>query len=110
MANYSCLSDLLDFVIAKGMLPVVTLIHFDTPLQFYAANVSSLYEKPTVGYNNGAYQNETFLDSFVVSQLPDYQYPQCLLFTLQHYGKIVMTHFADRVRSYQSNSHSGSLY
>ncbi|KAL7785408.1 glycoside hydrolase family 1 protein [Trichoderma afarasin] len=72
-------NDLLDFVIAKGMLPVVTLIHFDTPLQFYAANVSSLYEKPTVGYNNGAYQNETFLDSFV------------------HYGKIVMTHFADRV-------------
>lgn len=52
------------------MLPVVTLIHFDTPLQFYASNVSSLYEKPTVGYNNGAYQNETFLDSFVVSQLP----------------------------------------
>lgn len=77
MANYSCLSDLLDFVIEKGMLPVVTLIHFDTPLQFYAANVSSLYEKPTVGYNNGAYQNETFLDSFVVSQLPDYQYLQC---------------------------------
>ncbi|KAL7921901.1 glycoside hydrolase family 1 protein [Trichoderma austrokoningii] len=58
-------NDLLDFVIAKGMLPVVTLIHFDTPLQFYAANVSSLYEKSIVGYNNGAYQNETFLDSFI---------------------------------------------
>jgi beta-glucosidase/6-phospho-beta-glucosidase/beta-galactosidase len=52
------------------MLPVVTLIHFDTPLQFYAGNVSSLHDKPTVGYNNGAYQNETFLDSFVVSQFP----------------------------------------
>ncbi|KAM0510998.1 hypothetical protein ACHAPE_010313 [Trichoderma viride] len=72
-------NDLIDFVIAKGMLPVVTLIHFDTPLQFYAANVSSVYDKPSVGYNNGAYQNETFVDSFV------------------HYGKIVMTHFADRV-------------
>lgn len=52
------------------MLPVVTLIHFDTPLQFYAANVSSVYDKPSVGYNNGAYQNETFVDSFVVSQPP----------------------------------------
>lgn len=69
MTDYSSLSDLIDFVIEKGMLPVVTLIHFDTPLQFYAGNVSSLYEKPSVGYNNGAYQNETFLDSFVVSQL-----------------------------------------
>lgn len=54
------------------MLPVVTLIHFDTPLQFYAADFSSLYDKPSVGYNNGAYQNETFLESFVVSQLPSH--------------------------------------
>lgn len=73
-------SDLIDFVIAKGMLPVVTLIHFDTPLQFYAANVSSLYDKPSVGYNNGAYQNETFVDAFVVSRLPSHWCLPYLLF------------------------------
>ena len=69
--------DLINFAIAKGMEPHVTLIHFDTPLQFYA----DPYNRGPVmiGYGNGGYSNETFQDAFV------------------HYGKVVMTHFADRV-------------
>ncbi|KAJ1333288.1 beta-glucosidase [Microdochium nivale] len=70
--------DLINFVIERGMVPVVTLIHFDTPLQFYG-NISDTKGRPLIGYVNGAYQNETFQDAFV------------------HYGKVVMTHFADRV-------------
>ncbi|GME22738.1 glycoside hydrolase family 1 protein [Neofusicoccum parvum] len=71
--------DLINFVLEKGMIPTVTLIHFDTPLQFYGNNLSTAAEPPLIGYVNGAYQNETFEDAFV------------------HYGKVVMTHFADRV-------------
>ncbi|KXJ86155.1 putative beta-glucosidase [Microdochium bolleyi] len=70
--------DLINFIIERGMVPVVTLIHFDTPLQFYG-NISDTKKDPIIGYSNGAYQNETFEDAFV------------------HYGKVVMTHFADRV-------------
>lgn len=69
--------DLINFAIEKGMEPHVTLIHFDTPLQFYADPFNR--PAPLIGYNNGAYGNETFEDAFV------------------HYGKVVMTHFADRV-------------
>ncbi|KAK8079226.1 beta-glucosidase [Apiospora phragmitis] len=70
-------ADLIDFVIAKGMEPHVTLLHFDTPLQFYA----DPYDRgeALVGQNNGGYNNTTFQDAFV------------------HYGQVVMTHFADRV-------------
>ncbi|KAL1630984.1 hypothetical protein SLS56_004658 [Neofusicoccum ribis] len=71
--------DLINFVLEKGMIPTVTLIHFDTPLQFYGNNLSTAAEPPLIGYVNGGYQNETFEDAFV------------------HYGKVVMTHFADRV-------------
>lgn len=60
------------------MVPAVTLIHFDTPLQFYG-NLSTIYDNVLIGYVNGAYQNETFEDAFV------------------NYGRIVMAHFADRV-------------
>ncbi|KAH8594829.1 glycoside hydrolase superfamily [Bisporella sp. PMI_857] len=60
--------DLINFVIEKGMKPVATLTHFDGPLQFYGN-----------GQGSDGYANETFADAFV------------------NYGKIVMTHFADRV-------------
>lgn len=70
--------DLINFVLGKGMIPTVTLTHYDTPLQFYE-NLSDAYESPLIGYVNGAYYNETFEDAFV------------------NYGKIVMTHYADRV-------------
>ena len=71
--------DLINFVLEKGMTPVVTLLHFDTPLQFYGNNLSTAADPPLIGYVNGAYQNETFVDAFV------------------NYAKIAMSHYADRV-------------
>lgn len=70
--------DLINFVLEKGMKPTVTLIHFDTPLQFYG-NITTAQDRPLIGYVNGGWQNETFADAFV------------------NYGQIVMSHFADRV-------------
>ncbi|KAK5072733.1 hypothetical protein LTR64_004795 [Lithohypha guttulata] len=72
-------NDVINFILEKGMIPAVTLLHFDTPLQFYGANLSSAEEPPLIGYVNGAYQNETFVDAFV------------------NYARIVMTHYGDRV-------------
>lgn len=72
-------NDVIDFVLSKGMIPVVTLLHFDTPLQFYGSNLTTATDRPEIGYVNGAYQNETFTDAFV------------------HYAKVAMTHYADRV-------------
>jgi len=76
--------DLVDFVLSKGMLPTVTLIHTDTPMQFYA-NISDIVI-PTgqgIGYSDAgfqsSYKNVSFEDAFV------------------YYGKVLMTHFADRV-------------
>ncbi|KHN99139.1 glycoside hydrolase [Metarhizium album ARSEF 1941] len=72
-------NDVINFILEKGMLPVVTLLHFDTPLQFYGSNLTTAADKPEIGYMNGAYQNESFPDAFV------------------HYAKIAMTHYGDRV-------------
>lgn len=72
-------NDVINYILEKGMVPVVTLIHFDTPLQFYGTNLSTAADKPDLGYVNGAYQNETFVDAFV------------------NYAKIAMAHYADRV-------------
>jgi len=70
--------NLINFVISQGMTPTVTMLHFDTPMIFYGSSADTAL--PTVvGYANGGYQNETFEDAFV------------------NYGKILMTHFADRV-------------
>ncbi|KAL3418713.1 beta-glucosidase [Phlyctema vagabunda] len=71
-------NDLIDFVLEKGMIPTVTMLHFDTPLQFYG-NLSTIADDAMIGYVNGGYQNETFQDAFV------------------NYGKILLTHYADRV-------------
>lgn len=73
--------DVIDFVLEQGMIPVVTLLHFDTPLQFYG-NLSSIHDPPLIGYVNGGYQNETFVDAFV------------------NYAKIVMTHFGSKVPTF----------
>jgi beta-glucosidase/6-phospho-beta-glucosidase/beta-galactosidase len=81
LAHYD---DLINFILEKGMLPVVTLIHTDAPLQFYA-NLSDIGIAPGtgIGYIDSCFhctlKNQTFEDAFV------------------HYGKILMTHFADRV-------------
>jgi beta-glucosidase/6-phospho-beta-glucosidase/beta-galactosidase len=76
--------DLINFVLEKGMIPAVVLHHSDTPLQFYANLTDVLI--PTgagIGYTDAGYQNSyknvSFEDAFV------------------NYGKIIMTHFADRV-------------
>lgn len=71
--------DVINFILKKGMIPVVTLLHFDTPLQFYGSNLTKAADKPLIGYVNGGYQNETFVDAYV------------------NYAKIIMTHFADVV-------------
>ncbi|POS77872.1 beta-glucosidase A [Diaporthe helianthi] len=69
--------DLINFVVEKGMQPLVTLIHFDTPLTFLA-DPSQVGGSLVLGFPGG-YDNATFEDAFV------------------HYGKVVMTHYADRV-------------
>lgn len=72
-------SDLIDFILEKGMVPTVTMFHFDTPLQFFRGNNSRAADDALIGYVNGGYQNETFTDAFV------------------NYGKILLTNYADRV-------------
>jgi beta-glucosidase/6-phospho-beta-glucosidase/beta-galactosidase len=83
LAHYD---DLINFVLEKGMEPAVMLYHTDTPLQFYGGNMSNINIAPgtgAIGYTDGCFQcshqNVSFEDAFV------------------HYGKIMMTHFADRV-------------
>lgn len=72
-------NDVINYVLEKGMIPDVTLLHFDTPLQLYGDNLTQAAEPPAIGYVNGGWANETFVDAFV------------------NYAKIAMTHFADRV-------------
>ena len=92
-------NDVIDFIIEKGMVPEITLLHFDTPLQFFGDNLTEAAAPPDIGYVNGAYQNETFPDAFV------------------NYAKVAMTHFADRVATWYTfnepllYSHNGqSIY
>ncbi|KAL2785383.1 glycoside hydrolase superfamily [Aspergillus keveii] len=69
--------DLINYTLELGMVPVVTMIHFDSPLYFLKdSNISAT---PDIGYNNGGYWHPEFVESFV------------------NYGKILFTHFADRV-------------
>ncbi|KAJ4989903.1 beta-glucosidase A [Stagonosporopsis vannaccii] len=77
--------DLINFVLEKGMQPAIMLLHTDSPLQFYS-NISDTTITPGtggIGYVDAGFQNSynnvSFEDAFV------------------NYGKIVMTHFADRV-------------
>ncbi|KAK6591720.1 beta-glucosidase A [Botrytis cinerea] len=76
--------DLINFIIEAGMQPAVTLLHNDSPLQWFGDDpVTELLERSyTLGSNQGfqsTYKNVTFQDAYV------------------NYGKIVMSHFADRV-------------
>lgn len=81
LAHYD---DLINFVLEKGMLPAVVLHHTDSPLEFYS-NISGIpiVSGTGIGYTDSGFQlsynNVSFQDAFV------------------NYGKIVMTHFADRV-------------
>ncbi|KAL5356326.1 glycoside hydrolase superfamily [Aspergillus floccosus] len=69
--------DLINTILDAGMQPIVTLIHFDTPWLFVSGDDTT--RRPDIGYQNGGYQNETFVDAFV------------------NYAKIVLSHYADRV-------------
>jgi beta-glucosidase/6-phospho-beta-glucosidase/beta-galactosidase len=72
--------DLINFILEKGMKPIVTLIHIDSPLIFYP-NVSAEYigRDPECGFLDYRLQDPRFEYAWV------------------NYGKIVMSHFADRV-------------
>ncbi|KAJ5835358.1 CAZyme family GH1 [Penicillium robsamsonii] len=70
-------NDLIDTVLDAGMTPIVTMLHFDSPLMFVASD--NITKRPDIGYNNAGYQNETFVDAFV------------------NYGKVLLSHYADRV-------------
>lgn len=41
--------DVINYIIEKGMTPEVTILHFDTPLQFYGSNLSSAAEPAEIG-------------------------------------------------------------
>ena len=70
--------DLINTILEAGMQPVVTMLHFDSPLLFVASdNMTAHSDIP--GFGNAGYQNETFVDAFV------------------NYGKVLLSHFADRV-------------
>ncbi|KAF2821974.1 beta-glucosidase-like protein [Ophiobolus disseminans] len=81
LAHYD---DLINFVLEKGMLPAVVLHHSDSPFQFYS-NISDVPILPGtgIGYTDSgfqrSYRNVSYEDAFV------------------NYGKVVMTHYADRV-------------
>jgi beta-glucosidase/6-phospho-beta-glucosidase/beta-galactosidase len=47
--------DLRDFVLEQGILPVVTLLHFDPPLQLFGANNSGRTERACFSYENTGY-------------------------------------------------------
>ena len=77
-------NDVINFVLEKGMVPVITLTHFDLPLQFFedpqalGQNLTK-EELQNLDYITTGYSNDTFTDAFV------------------NYAKIVLTHYADRV-------------
>ena len=70
-------NDLIDTVLDAGMKPIVTMLHFDSPLMFIANDnigmcspillcshlTSSLARHPDIGMVNAGYQNETFVDA-----------------------------------------------
>lgn len=80
--------DVINYALEKGLKPVVTITHFDTPLQFFAGGGSNYLaglgaDLTNTTYGIGGvtwgYNNETFVDAYV------------------NYAKIALSHFADRV-------------
>ena len=69
--------DLINYCLELGIQPMVTLTHFDSPVQFLGGKVPLATDYPLNFY--AGYANDTFVEAFV------------------NYGKIVMSHFADRV-------------
>jgi hypothetical protein len=71
--------DLINYVISKGMTPIATLLHFDTPLPIFGNFTQALTERPYFSRANFGWSGPDFEDAFV------------------NYGKIVLAHYADRV-------------
>ncbi|XP_044714473.1 glycosyl hydrolase family protein [Hirsutella rhossiliensis] len=71
--------DLINYVLEKGMVPVATMLHFDTPCALIKTANGSGIEVPDLHFDNMGFWNEHFVESFV------------------NYGKILLAHFADRV-------------
>jgi len=80
--------DVINYALKKGMQPVVTITHFDTPLQFFGGGGSNYLlalgadlQNQTYGIPGitWGYSNETFVEAYV------------------NYAKVVMSHYADRV-------------
>ncbi|KAF8855203.1 glycoside hydrolase [Acephala macrosclerotiorum] len=69
-------NDVINCVLTSGMKPIVTILHFDNPLEFVR---TSLLQKPEFGYHHGGFDNTTWPDAFVA------------------YGQLVMSLYADRV-------------
>ena len=61
--------DVTEIILAAGMPPIVTLLHFDTPWTFVA--------NTNIGYDDGGYWNEEFVESYV------------------SYSKTILSHFAN---------------
>lgn len=77
LAHYD---DIINFCLEKGIQPVVTLVHLDTPLAIFQGNATDAATRSDFqGFANGGYYRENFVKSFV------------------QYGKTVMAHYADRV-------------
>lgn len=73
-------NDVIDTCLEYGIVPVVTLHHFDSPYVFNEGkDVSDDYALYNYAGYVGSYLNYTFEESFI------------------NYGKIVLSHYADRV-------------
>lgn len=70
------------------MLPIVSIMHFDTPFEFVAGEVDvyPIFDKQSLFNYSGGFYNETWSEAFL------------------YYGKIVLTHYADRVPIWISNN------
>lgn len=71
--------DLIDYAIQKGLTPMVTLLHADTPAIFIDYDILAFADQGGFGGLPSGWDRDDFVDAFV------------------HYGKVVMAHFADRV-------------
>ncbi|RDW87981.1 glycoside hydrolase family 1 protein [Coleophoma cylindrospora] len=69
-------NDVLDTVIASGMKPMITLLHFDNPFEFMRDSVTQTHD---FGYHRAGWDNVTWPDAFL------------------SYGKLVMSLYGDRV-------------
>lgn len=93
--------DVINFVLSKGMQPMVTLHHFDTPLQFFGGGKEYVlqYVEGTGNYGAGSnfgFQNSTFEGTFIVHRATSTSLTTPID-AFVNFAQIVMSHYADRV-------------